>query len=70
MGPHGHANCTTTGTTRVCRPYCDKNYDFDTDMYLEAVCGLETGYMWNIKTEDNPTGQMPSCVGMYTILLF
>ena len=66
IGPNGNVNCTTVGTTRICRPFCNTNYDFDTVAYLDpVVCGFETGFVWNIKTEDNPTGQLPSCVGKH-----
>ena len=65
---NGDANCTWSGTTRVCKPFCKEGYDFDTDMYLDIVmCGLDTGYTWNIDTEDNPSGQLPSCVSKYII---
>ena len=51
IGSNGNVNCTTVGTTRICRPFCNTNYDFDTVAYLDAVvCGLETGFVWNIKS--------------------
>lgn len=59
---NGDANCSWIDAARVCKPFCNEGFDFDSEMFLNAViCGRETGYNWNIETEDNQLGELPSC---------
>ncbi|XP_045201110.2 sushi, von Willebrand factor type A, EGF and pentraxin domain-containing protein 1-like [Mercenaria mercenaria] len=67
---YGDMNCDwTDNKTRACAPACHDGYDFDNDIYLNPVCGTETGYTWSINNGYNPYDLIPSCTAKNKALL-
>ncbi|KAH3791320.1 hypothetical protein DPMN_144803 [Dreissena polymorpha] len=50
------------GTIRQCYPFCDDGYAFDSDLFLDNImCGPDTGYVWNIRSDENPDSKIGTC---------
>ncbi|XP_052787819.1 uncharacterized protein LOC128222748 [Mya arenaria] len=60
---NGAINCSwTSNVTKECFPFCQDGFAFDSDEFLDHIeCGPNTGFTWNIRNEDNPKAQIPSC---------
>ncbi len=60
---HAHLDCKDEAGMTRCQLTCDERYDFDREPLPEYKCGINTGYEWNLLTEDNPKGRFPNCMG-------
>ncbi|XP_052788863.1 sushi, von Willebrand factor type A, EGF and pentraxin domain-containing protein 1-like [Mya arenaria] len=60
---NGALNCSwTSKETKECFPFCQEGFAFDSDEFIDHIeCGPNTGFTWNIRNEDNPKAQIPSC---------
>ncbi|XP_048737007.2 sushi, von Willebrand factor type A, EGF and pentraxin domain-containing protein 1-like [Ostrea edulis] len=53
--------CTNDSDNINCTIDCAAGYDFDHEIKPYYLCGIDTFYLWDFQTDDNPDRKMPSC---------
>lgn len=63
--------CDETSELKHCVISCRPGLYFSYPPLPYYECGVATGYKWNHQNDDNnPTGRLPSCSGMYVMSLY
>ena len=53
--------CSNDSENINCTIACADGYDFDHEIKPYYLCGLDTFYLWDFQTDDNPSGKLPTC---------
>ena len=53
--------CSNDSENINCTIACADGYDFDHEIKPNYYCGIDTFYLWDFQTDDNPGGKMPTC---------